>query len=124
MLPPKVAFLVGHATGTQNYVCLPSPTLGRVAWTLFTPQATLFDDEGEQLTTHFSGPNPSEGGVVRAAWEHSGDTSTVWGRVVASSTDAGFVKAGAIPWLKVEVVGAQAGSTGAESISERRSSND
>ena len=118
VLPPDVAFLVGHAIGTQNYVCLPSRSLGQVAWALFTPQATLFDDAGEQLTTHFFGPNPDEEGVVvRATWEHSGDTSTVWGRVVGSSTDAGFVKPGAIPWLKVEVVGAQAGPTGGTSIS-------
>jgi hypothetical protein len=41
------AFLVGHALGTQNYVCLPSAT-GGVAWSLFTPQATLFDDAGTQ----------------------------------------------------------------------------
>jgi hypothetical protein len=117
VLAPDVAFLVGHATGTQNYVCLPSPSIGHVNWALFTPQATLFDDVGEQLTTHFFGPNPAEGEVVRAAWQHSEDTSTVWGRVVASSTDAGFVKADAIPWLKVEVVGSQAGPTGGTSIS-------
>ena len=114
--PPEVAFLVGHAIGTQNYICLPSASLGRVAWTLFTPQATLFDDAGEQLTTHFFGPNP-EDSVVRAAWEHSADTSTVWGRVVGSSSDANFVKPDAIPWLKVEVVGAQAGPTGGDAIS-------
>jgi hypothetical protein len=49
------AFLVGHAVGTQNYVCLPSGT--GVAFTLFTPQATLFSDDGKQLTTHFQ-PQP------------------------------------------------------------------
>ena len=60
------AFLVGHATGTQNYVCQPSPSIGRVAWSLFTPQATLFNDEGEQIITHFFSPNPSENRLVRA----------------------------------------------------------
>lgn len=117
---PDVAFLVGHAIGTQNYVCLPSRSigLGQVAWTLFTPQATLFSDELEQITTHFFSPNPAEGRIVRAAWQHSGDTSTVWGRVVASSTDANFVRADAIAWLKLEVAGAQAGPTGGESISK------
>jgi hypothetical protein len=34
-------FLVGHAVGTQNYVCLPSDS--GVRFVLFTPQATLFD---------------------------------------------------------------------------------
>ena len=51
----NVAFLVGHATGTQNYVCLPSGA--GVAFTLFTPQATLFDDNGKQIITHFFSPN-------------------------------------------------------------------
>jgi hypothetical protein len=111
------AFLVGHATGTQNYVCLPSPSIGKVAWTLFTPQATLFDDEGEQRITHFFAPNPSEGGTVRPTWEDSGDTSTIWGRANASSSDPNFVTPGAIPWLLIEVVGAQAGPTGGDSIS-------
>ena len=48
-------FLVGHAVGTQNYVCLPSGA--GVAFTLFTPQATLFDD-GKQVITHYFSPNP------------------------------------------------------------------
>lgn len=114
---PNVAFLVGHATGTQNYVCLPSRSIGKVAWTLFTPQATLFDDAHEQVITHFSSPNPAEGAIVRVTWEDSRDTSTVWGRAIVSSSDAAFVKQDAIPWLKVEVVGAQAGPTGGQSIS-------
>jgi hypothetical protein len=106
------AFLVGHATGTQNYVCLPSGS--GVAWALFTPQATLFDDEGQQITTHFFSPNPFEGGVIRATWQHSRDTSTVWGRVTGISSDPNFVTPGAIPWLRIQVknVGALAGPTG------------
>ena len=52
------AFLLGRGVGTQNYVCQPAASVGRVAWTLFTPQATLFSDEHEQLTTHFFSPNP------------------------------------------------------------------
>jgi Protein of unknown function (DUF3455) len=110
-------FFVGHATGTQNYVCLPSPSIGHVAWTLFTPQATLFDDGWEQQITHFFGPNPSEGGTVRATWENSADTSTVWGKAIASSSDPSFVTPGAIPWLLVEMVGAQEGPTGGNAIS-------
>src|SRR5262245_36102598 len=34
----NTAFLVGHAIGTQNYVCLPSGT--GFAYVLFTPEAT------------------------------------------------------------------------------------
>ena len=114
---PNEAFLVGHGVGTQNYVCLPSPSIGRVAWTLFTPQATLFSDQREQLTTHFFSPNPVEGGIVRATWEDSEDTSTVWGRVIASSLDPNFVTPGAIPWLLVQVVGTQVGPTGGDTVS-------
>jgi len=109
-------FLVGHGVGTQNYVCLASGF--GVAYTLFTPQATLFNDQGEQLTTHFFSPNPVEKGIVRATWEDSRDTSTVWGRVIASSTDPKFVTPGAIPWLLVNVkdTGALAGPTGGDRL--------
>lgn len=122
---PDEVFLVGHAVGTQNYICLPSDSIGRVAWTLFTPQATLFSDQGEQLTTHFFSPNPSElspnpfeNGIVRAAWQDSKDTSIVWGRVIASSSDADFVAPGAIPWLKIKRAGAQAGPAGSDTLSK------
>jgi len=116
VLAPNEAFLVGHGVGTQNYVCLPSGP--GVAWTLFTPEATLFSDQLRQVTTHFFSPNPVEGGIVRVTWEDSRDTSTVWGKVIASSLDANFVKPGAIPWLKVQVVGAQAGPTGGDRLIE------
>ncbi|MGH9334522.1 MAG: DUF3455 domain-containing protein, partial [Vicinamibacteria bacterium] len=111
------AFLVGRASGTQNYICLPSPSIGKVAWTLIAPQATLFDDQGEQIVTHFLSPNPSESGIGRAAWQDSGDTSTVWARAIASSTDPNFVTPGAIPWLLLEEVGTQEGPTGGDNLS-------
>jgi len=88
-------FFVGHAVGTQDYVCRPSGA--SFSWALFTPQATLFDEDGRQLTTHFFSPNPEENGVVRPAWQHSRDTSTVWGRAIATSLDPNFVQPGAIP---------------------------
>jgi Protein of unknown function (DUF3455) len=69
------AFLQGDAVGTQNYICLPSGT--GFAWILFGPQATLFNDQREQVITHFLSPNPLEGGVPRATWQHSQNTSTV-----------------------------------------------
>jgi hypothetical protein len=119
VLPPNVVFLVGRGLGTQNYECQPVGSLGRVDWVLFTPQATLFDDRGEQLTTHFFSPNPFENGiVVRATWQDSRDTSTVWGSVIESSIDANFVRAGAIPWLKIDVknTGFQAGPTGGATL--------
>jgi len=107
---PNVPFLLGHGVGTQNYVCLPVAT--GVGFVLITPQAALFDDDFQQLTTHFFGPNPEENGFIRAAWQHSKDTSTVWGRVKDFSFDRAFVNENAIPWLLVEKKGTQAGPAG------------
>ena len=108
-------FLVGHAIGSQNYVCLPSGA--DVKFVLFTPQATLFNG-GEQVTTHFFSPNPSEGGTIRATWQHSRDTSAVWGEVKPgnASADPAFVAPGAIAWLLLTVVGAQDGPTGGDAL--------
>jgi len=116
-------FLVGHARGTQNYVCLPSGA--GFAWTLFTPEATLFRDNGKQIITHFFAPNPCERnsnpnvvarGPIRAAWQHL-ETSTVWAaadpaHTATFATDPDFVKQGAIAWLLLTVVGAQDGPIG------------
>ena len=108
------AFLLGHAFGTQNYVCVPSGS--GFAWSLFTPQATLFSDDERQITTHFFGPNPLDQRVV-AAWQHSRDTSTVWGQATGASSDPDFVAPGAIPWLRVEKVAVQDGPTGGDTLS-------
>lgn len=110
-------FLVGHAIGTQNYICLPAD--GGVKFTLFTPQATLFKGD-KQITTHYFSPNPAEGGAIRATWQHSKDSSTVWGRVMDgnSSSDPAYVAPGAIPWLLVTIVGAQGGDKGGDKLEE------
>lgn len=110
-------FLVGHAVGTQNYICLPAD--GGVKFTLFTPQATLFKEQ-KQITTHYFSPNPFEGGTVRATWQHSKDTSTVWGKVADgnSSSDPAYVAPGAVPWLLVTIVGAQEGNKGGDKLEE------
>jgi hypothetical protein len=107
-------FLIRHAVGAQNYVCLPSAT--GFAWTLYGPQATLFDDETEQSMTHFLSPNPIEGGTPRATWQHSRDTSRVWAVAVQPSSDPNYVAPGAIPWLKLNVVGAQYGPDGGSKL--------
>ena len=109
-------FLEGHAVGTQDYICLPSGT--DFAWTFFGPQATLFNDDDRQIITHFLSPNPVESDTLRATWQHSRDTSTVWAMAIASSSDPAFVAPGAIPWLLLEVVGAQDGPTGGHKLSE------
>jgi len=111
------AFTVGHAVGTQNYVCVPSS--GTVKFVLFTPAATLFNDDNGQSATHYFSPNPLEANVVRATWLDSKDSSTVWGQVKPgnSSADSAYVEAGAIPWLLVTIVGFQNGPTGGDRLS-------
>ena len=111
---PNQAFRVGHAAGTQNYVCQPSDHLGRVNWVLFTPEASLFDDQSAQIITHFNSPNPDEGGVsVRATWQDSRDTSSIWARGIAFA----MVDSDAIAWVKLEVVGKRLGPTGGNALS-------
>src|SRR5262245_21317907 len=120
------AFLKGYAVGTQNYICLPCPNAittamcpaSGFAWAFFGPQATLFNDDDKQIITHFLSPNPDESGTLRVTWQHSRDTSTVWAVATASSSDPDFVEAGAIPWLRLQVVGAQDGLTGGDKLSE------
>jgi hypothetical protein len=115
-----VAYLVGHAIGTQNYICLPCPTASPTCtasgfvWTFFGPQATLFDDDDEQIMTHFLSENPDERGTRRATWQDSGDTSAIWAFAPAAnqSSDPAFVAPRSIPWLRLQVVGAESGPTG------------
>jgi len=110
------AFLVGHAIGTQNYVCQPSG--GSFAFVLFTPQATLFNDADHQIITHFFSPNPDEGGTIRATWENSRDTSTIWAAVVPDGSAT--VDPNSIAWLKLAVVGAEDGPTGGGKLSDTK----
>ncbi|MCL4851450.1 MAG: DUF3455 domain-containing protein [Bryobacteraceae bacterium] len=114
-------YLKGYAVGTQNYVC--SPGAGGPAWRFLGPQATLFltipwiqGEIRQQIATHFLSSNPAEAGTARPVWQHSLDTSAVWGRVKASSTDPNFVAAGAIPWLLLEAAGARRGPIGGSAL--------
>jgi len=109
------AFREGDAIGTQDYICLPS------GWTFFGPQATLFNELDEQIITHFlspnpfeQAPNPFENGLPRATWQDSEDTSKVWGSALRAVT----VDPGAIPWVLLQVVGAEDGPTGGDELSE------
>jgi hypothetical protein len=122
----NTAFLEGHGVGTQNYICLPCPNAttpaamcpdaSGFAWILFTPQATLFNDHDKPVTTHFFSPNPSENGTIRATWQHSRDTSTVWGGQAIPSSDRAFVAPDAIPWLLLPAAGVQDGPTGGDTL--------
>ena len=134
--PPKVPdnlkvedgnelFLVGHGVGTQNYVCAPSTTsVTGVAFSLFTPQATLFNDDGRQLITHFFSPNddprlvPPERGTIRVTWEDSRDSSRVWAFLLQQSTDEQFVQKDAVAWLLLKESGVAAGPTGGDRLTK------
>jgi hypothetical protein len=114
----NTAFFKGHAIGTQNYTCVPSAT--GYFWK-GAPQATLFvnlkwmnTEFPQQIATHFLSPNPFENGLARPTWQSSVDTSAVWGNPIANSSDPAFVAPGAIPWLLLQVVGAQRGPAGGD----------
>ena len=134
----NVAFLKGHGVGTQNYVCAHSASSATgVAYALFTPEATLFNDVGKQLITHYFSPNlgdpldvntnpgvVSDEGAIRVTWQHR-DTSTVWAKVnlnddgsIGSSNDARFVEKGAVNWLLLKAVGTQDGPTGGDTLTK------
>jgi len=114
------AFLVGHAVGTQNYICRRSGS--DVKFVLFAPEAVLTKDD-QQLTGHFFSPNPFEPNteatvtsehMIRPAWRHSRDTSTVWAKMAPNGTSS--VTPEAIPWLLLQVVGAKEGPTGGHAL--------
>jgi hypothetical protein len=118
-------FLIGHGVGTQNYVCATSTTsLTGFAFSLFTPQATLLDDAGDQLITHFFSPNtdpnvqPPEFGTIRVTWEDSRDTSRVWAFLVKQSLDAKFVQTDAVAWLLLQKSGVDVGPTGGDRLTK------
>lgn len=112
-------FLKAAATGTQNYLCLPS------GWTFIGPQATLFvtlpwlnGPIQQQIATHFLTPNALEGGTARPAWQSSIDTSMVMAKPVASSTDPNYVDPAAVPWLLLQAAGAHAGPSGGSAFAQ------
>ena len=93
-----VPFLLGHATGTQNYTCQLSAN--GYAWAL-APAATLVDDKGKQIMTHFAGPS----------WQ-ANDGSTVVG-----ARDAGVtVSPSAIAWLRLRVDSKTPGPDGGDRL--------
>jgi Protein of unknown function (DUF3455) len=114
-----VPFLEGHATGTQNYVCLPAGS--GFAWKLFTPQATLFNDADREIITHFFSPAPVENAPILATWQDSKDNSSVWARLAADpSFDARFVAKDSVAWLKLETAATETGRTGGKTLTKTR----
>jgi hypothetical protein len=97
--------LKSRGIGTQNYICLPSGS--GFSWTFTGPQATLFNQQHRQVTTHFLSPNPGENNTPRVAWESSRDSSTVWGTASVTVNNPAIVAPGAVPWLLVKITGAE-----------------
>jgi hypothetical protein len=119
--PPEGSelFLIGHAFGTQDYVCAASGS--GVAFVLTTPEAVLFDTPARRVVNHFFSPNPVEGGVIRATWQSTQDSSVFWGKVTAVATfisDPDFVAPDAIAWLGLSQAGVLDGVGGGTTLSK------
>jgi hypothetical protein len=119
------AFLLGHATGTQGYVCLPSGT--GASWTVngARPEATLFErffGQDVQIITHFLSPdtNPNENAPKvlpfgNATWQSSLDSSKVWAQTVhaiPAGSDPSCPNSGSIACLLLQSIGSLQGPTG------------
>jgi hypothetical protein len=123
--PPSgnTAYILGHATGTQGYVCLPSGT--GASWTVNSsrPQATLFitllRNFSQQIFTHFLSPDtdpnqfaPNPLPFGSPTWQSSFDSSVIWGNKLESinaGTDPSCPNTSAIPCLLLQVIGSQNG---------------
>jgi hypothetical protein len=124
-------FLVGHATGTQGYVCLPGSA--GVSWTVNNarPEATLFANTlgvDVQIMTHFLSPNtnpnqfaPNPLPFGSPTWQSSVDSSKVWaqpGRAIAAGSDPSCPNTGSIPCLLLQVIGSAQGPAGGKLLTE------
>ena len=134
------AFLVGHALGTQGYVCLPtSPVASTASWTVkgARPEATLFQTffgQKIQIITHFLSPNENPNGDAtrplpfgNATWQSSFDSSKVWAQVltnpdrknsITAGSDASCPNTGSIACLLLQTVGSQQGPTGGRILAD------
>jgi hypothetical protein len=103
-------FRVAHAVGTQDYVCLStgwaSPAYG--------PQATLFNEDNEQILTHFLSPYPAGSNKFFPTWQDSRDTSTVWASAVPGASYTPDPTA--VAWLLLKVVGKAVGPIGGDKM--------
>lgn len=119
VLPPNTVYLVGHGVGSQNYVCAPKGT--GVDWSLFTPEATLFSSQLDQVTSHFFSPNPDDNGFITPTWVSSKDSSTVWAKGIDTATfdtDPLFVSPTAIAWVSLKEAGVRPGPTGGDKLTK------
>lgn len=128
------AFLLGHAVGTQGYVCLPtSAGASTVSWTVNAarPEATLFVnffDRYVEVVTHFLSPNtnPNESASKplpfgNATWQSSFDSSKVWGQQlhsIPSGSDESCPNTGSIACLLLQSAGSEAGPAGGKLLTQ------
>lgn len=130
------AFLVGHALGTQGYVCLPaSPGASIASWTVnpARPEATLFQiffGQQFQIVTHFLSPDANPNGIQNptpfgnATWQSSFDSSRIWAAVLngnsiaPSANEPSCPNSGSIPCLLLQTVGSLPGPTGGRILSK------
>ena len=124
------AFLVGHAIGTQGYVCLPTaPGASTAAWSVNArPEATLFQSFfglDFQIITHFLSPDtspnaPSPVPFGSATWQSSLDSSRVWAKLVNSipaGSHPSCPNANSIACLLLQSIGGQDGPAGGKILS-------
>jgi hypothetical protein len=132
--PPagNIAFLVGHAFGTQGYVCLPTSAGATTAsWTVNNarPEATLFETvfgQEFQIITHFLSPNTNPNQFApdplpfgNATWQSSLDSSKVWAQTVNSvpaGSESSCPNSGAIACLLLQAIGSQSGLSGGKAL--------
>ena len=138
------AFFVGHAFGTQGYVCLPtSPGASTASWTVkgARPEATLFQrffGQDFQIITHFLSPdtNPNEAApnplaFGNATWQSSFDSSKVWAQVplsnsttppspasIPAGSDPSCPNTGSIACLLLQSIGSLQGPTGGKFLTQ------
>jgi hypothetical protein len=136
LTPPtgNSAFLLGHAVGTQGYVCLPtSAGASSASWTVNAarPEATLFLSAFGQyveVVTHSLSPdtNPNEFApnplpFGSPTWQSSFDSSKVWGvalESISSGSDQSCPNAGAIACLLLQSIGSDAGPAGGNLLTQ------
>jgi hypothetical protein len=127
------AFFLGHAVGTQGYVCLPNGA--GASWTAkpSRPEATLFTSffgKNVQIISHFLSPdtNPNEAApdplpFGSATWQSSFDSSKVWAQVMHSNSipagsDPSCPNTGAIACLLLQSIGSEQGPTGGKFLTK------
>jgi hypothetical protein len=124
-------FLMGHAEGTQGYVCLSTNT--GASWTVngSRPEAILSVTSSAKdfEITHFLSPNtnpdsnaPTPLPFGSPTWRSSQDGSVVWAKALtppaASGSDPSCPNNGAIPCLLLQAIGSKTGPRGGNRMTQ------